>query len=149
VFKHILVPYDFAEASERALETAIELAGIHGSRLTILHVCEIPASVYEEIGVSPIDLLTPFTQAAEERLKTLLRQVQARRPGTDGVFKLGSVHEGALAAVASRGCDLLVMGTHGRRGLAHAALGSVAEKLVRLSPVPVLTVHARIREVAP
>jgi nucleotide-binding universal stress UspA family protein len=60
----------------------------------------------------------------------------------EGVFKVGSPFEQILAVAAQEGCDLVVLGTHGRRGIAHAALGSVAEKVVRLCPVPVLTVHA-------
>ena len=142
MFKHILIPYDFGGASEQALEVAIGLAKLHGSKLTILHVCEVPAYVYEEVAVAPFDLLTPFSEAAQGRLEALVRQARARLPETQGLFKMGTVHEEVLAAVAARGCDLVVMGTHGRRGLAHAALGSVAEKIVRLSSVPVLTVHA-------
>jgi nucleotide-binding universal stress UspA family protein len=142
MFKQILVPFDFGDASLQALAVAIDLARVHGSRLTVLHVCEIPAYVYEGVGTAPVDLLTPISQAAEEHLEELVRDIQARYPGAEGAFQIGSVAESILATVARRACDLVVMGTHGRRGIVHAALGSVAEKIVRLSPVPVLTVHA-------
>jgi nucleotide-binding universal stress UspA family protein len=142
MFKHILVPFDFGDASLQALALAVDLAKVHGARLTILHVCEIPAYVYEGVGSTPVDLLTPISQAAEEHLKELVRDVQARFPGAEGLFQVGSVAESILGAIPRRACDLVVMGTHGRRGLVHAALGSVAEKIVRLSTVPVLTVHA-------
>jgi nucleotide-binding universal stress UspA family protein len=143
MFKQILIPCDFGGASQQAIELAIGLAKLHGSQLTILHVCEVPMYIYEGVGATPFDLLTPITQAAEDRLKKLLGDGEARLPGTKGVFKMGSVHEEILSLVAHQRCDLVVMGTHGRRGLAHMAIGSVAEKVVRLSSVPVLTVHAR------
>ena len=142
MFRHILVAMDFAAASGRALELALELAKPGKARITLLHVCEIPAYTHTEIGLSPVDLLAPVADAAEQRLAALVAATRARHPDVAAAFKLGSPHEQVLAVAAELGCDLVVMGTHGRRGLAHAALGSEAEKVVRLCPVPVLTVHA-------
>jgi nucleotide-binding universal stress UspA family protein len=141
MFEHILVPFDFGKASERALDVAIDLAKAHGSRLTLLHVCEIPAYGYAG-ELSAMDLLTPIIEAAEKRFRELLRGTQARCPGAEGAFKVGFASEEILAAVRDRACALVVMGTHGRRGIAHAVLGSVAEKVVRMSTVPVLTVRS-------
>jgi len=141
VFRNILVPFDFGPASERALDVAIGLANVHGARLTLLHVCEIPVYAYVGIDMSPADLLTPIAEAGEARLKDLVRDVQGRFPGAVGAFRVGTPAEEVLAQIAAGGHDLVVMGTHGRRGLAHVALGSVAERVVRASPVPVLTVR--------
>jgi nucleotide-binding universal stress UspA family protein len=142
MFRNILVPFDFGEASERALDLAMDLGRVHGSRLTLLHVCEVPAYAYAGTELSPIDLLAPLAEAGEERLKQRVREVKVRYPEVAGVFKIGSPSEETLATVVDAPCDLVVMGTHGRRGIPHAMLGSVAEKVVRLSKVPVLTVHA-------
>ena len=142
MFRHILVATDFAAASDRALEVAVQLARDQRSRLTILHVCEIPGYAYAGIEFSPVDLLAPIAEVAEKRLDNLVAATRQRFPEVAGAFKLGSPHEQVLSVAAALGCDLVVLGTHGRRGLAHAAVGSVAEKVVRLCPVPVLTVHA-------
>jgi nucleotide-binding universal stress UspA family protein len=142
MFGHILVATDFAAASSRALEVALQLARDEGARVTILHVCEIPGYAYVGVEFSPVDLLAPIAEVAQKRLDDLVASTRQRFPGVAGELKLGSPYEQILGAAAALGCDLVVMGTHGRRGFAHAALGSVAEKVVRLCPVPVLTVHA-------
>jgi len=67
--------------------------------------------------------------------------VRAEGPRTDAVFRQGTPFDVILDVAKSEGCDLIVIGTHGRRGVARVLLGSVAERVVRLSPVPVLTVH--------
>ncbi len=142
MFKHILVATDFGVASERALEVAIGMAKIHGASLTILHTCEIPTYAYPAMSLSTVDLLTPLAEAGEKRLDDLVASTCNQFPGATGAFRVGIPWEHILAAAAERGSDLIIMGTHGRRGMAHVALGSVAEKIVRMSPVPVMTVHA-------
>ena len=81
----------------------------------------------------------------EKAARTALDEVQARvsklLPGTQSLLKVGPEWERILDAVKEANVDLIVMGTQGRRGLPRLILGSVAEKVVRLSPVPVLTVH--------
>ena len=143
MFREILVPFDFGKAAERALDLAIDLGKSGGARLTVLHVCEIPPYVYAGLEFSPAELLAPVADAARDQLDQLLRDLQARLPGARGAFQVGTPSDLILAEVASGHYDLVVMGTHGRKGIAHLALGSVAEKVVRMSPVPVLTVHAK------
>lgn len=142
MFRNILVPFDFGEASERALEIAMSLGRVHRSRLTVLHVCEVPPYAYTGIDVSPVDLLAPIVDAGQQRFAQRFVEVKARYPDAMAVFKIGSPSVEILSAVVDTSCDLVVMGTHGRRGIPHAILGSVAEKVVRLSKVPVLTLHA-------
>jgi nucleotide-binding universal stress UspA family protein len=140
LFRRILVPTDFSEPSQRALQVAIEMARGSGAELVVLHTCEIPTYAFVDMA-SPVDLLSPLSELAGQKLDELLKSLRAEFPGARGVLKVGVPWEQILAAISEVGADLVVMGTHGRRGAAHALLGSVAEKIVRLSPVPVLTVR--------
>lgn len=140
VFKHVLVASDFSEASGRAVELAVAMARESGADLHVVHVCEIPT--YGDFAAS-VDLITPLSEAADVRLRELVASLRDVSPGASGVLKLGAAWEQILAAAAEVGADVIVMGTHGRRGVAHAILGSVAERVVRLSEIPVLTVRSR------
>jgi nucleotide-binding universal stress UspA family protein len=142
-FKHILVPTDFEEPSQRALEIALELAGTLGADLTIMHTCEIPTYAYQGLAVAPIDLLSPLEDVARKKLDELVSSLTQRCRSCKGVLKVGIPWQEILEVVTETEADLVIIGTHGRRGVTHALLGSVAEKIVRMSPVPVLTVRAR------
>jgi nucleotide-binding universal stress UspA family protein len=135
--KHILVPVDFSPASERSLDKALQLARAFDARVTLLHVWSLPAVGYAEGLAWPIDDLQ---QAAREALAEVYAKTVKLHPKTDSVLLEGNEWRQILETVNSRGCDLVVMGTHGRRGLPRLLLGSVAERVVRPSPVPVLTV---------
>jgi nucleotide-binding universal stress UspA family protein len=141
MFKHILAPVDFGESSQQALDTAIELATRLGAKLTIVHCYEIPAYAYGGMTFVAADLLGPVQDAAREQLEKTLAEVKKRFPGATGLLRRGVPWSEILAAADETKADLVVMGTHGRRGVAHALLGSVAEKVVRTSPVAVLTVR--------
>lgn len=141
-FKHILVPTDFGESSQRALEIAIDLSNKYHARLTLLHTYEVPVYSYEGMTSSPVDLLTPVREAAERQVDIALADVKKRTPDAQGILRYGVPWQEILRIVENQGVDLVVMGTHGRRGITHALLGSVAEKTLRMSPVPVLTVRA-------
>lgn len=151
-YKHILVPVDFSESSRHALELGIELATTFKASLTLIHVWEIPTYPYMELVPTNIDYLTPVENAAKAKLAETVAEIEARLPGVKSLLKVGNPWEQILTAIAGHGIDLVVMGTHGRRGLSHVLLGSVAEKIVRLSPVPVLTAHSattRAQELSP
>lgn len=139
-FGRILVATDFSEASARALTLACSLARDAGGELTVLHVCEVPG--YGDTGPIPYDVVTPLATAAQARLDASLRAVQRECPGAKALLKLGVPWQEILAVVRETRADVVVMGTHGRRGVAHALLGSVAERVLRLAPVPVVTVRA-------
>ncbi len=136
-YQHILVPTDFSPVAERALEAAVDLALTFKSRLTLLHVWNLPVMGYAEGLTWPID---EMKTAAERALQETRERVAQRIPQAEAVLERGLAWERILDIVAKRDVDLVVMGTHGRRGLPRLLLGSVAEKLVRLSPVPVMTV---------
>jgi nucleotide-binding universal stress UspA family protein len=140
-FKHILAATDLSDASRGAVELACAMARECGATLTVLHVCEVPG--YTATGPIPFDLAAPIAADAEKQLDALLERVRASCPDATGVVKIGTAPEQILAVAADVRAELVVVGTHGRRGFAHAMIGSVAERVVRQSSVPVLTVRAR------
>jgi nucleotide-binding universal stress UspA family protein len=148
-FRRILVPHDFSDHATRALGVAAELARAHRGRLLVLHVITpfhpITALPEEAAGgPSYIDLVPADLVAAElSRLEQLVaRTVTARgAPPVACRVEIGDAFH--RIAEAARSVDSIVMATAGRTGLAHFVVGSVAEKVVRHSPVPVLTIPAR------
>ena len=141
----ILVPTDFSATADAALEYAVVLAEKFGASLQLLHVLDDPfvadgmaAEAY--ISEAPA-LRTAMLDDARERLRHrgLSREAAGRPLETEVLFGHGARTIAEYAA--ERGVDLIVMGTHGRTGFAHLLLGSVAERLVRTAPCPVLTVR--------
>lgn len=141
IFKHILVPTDFHEASASALELAVSMAQAFDAKLTLLHVWEVPIYPYMDFMLNS-SLITRVEDAAVKGLAEALEKLQQKLPTAESKLKTGLPWHGVLEAINELGVDLVVMGTHGRHGLSRLTLGSVAERVVRLSPVPVLTVHA-------
>jgi nucleotide-binding universal stress UspA family protein len=139
----ILAPIDFTEPAEQALDYAIDLAKQLGASVLVLHAHEIPVYGFPDAAlIAPPDVAKRIADAAKAGLDAALE----RRAGC-GVKLTGMLREGppweVIEEVAkSAGADLIIMGTHGRRGLARALLGSVAERVIRTSTRPVLTVHA-------
>ncbi|MGH7298546.1 MAG: universal stress protein [Polyangiaceae bacterium] len=142
-FKHVLVPIDFGEPSGVALEAAIDLARRFDAQLTLVHVYDIPTYVYSGITYPTGELLGQLQKAARDSFDKELRRVHAELPTAKGVLRCGPAAQEILATIDEVHPDLVVIGTHGRKGVKHALLGSVAEKVVRSSPVPVLTMHGR------
>jgi nucleotide-binding universal stress UspA family protein len=141
-FRHILVPTDFGECAEQALEVAIGLATKLDAKLTLIHVCELPVSAYAMYAQGLYFPMDELEAAAKKALEEASVKLRTRMPSADTVLASGTAVEQILSARKDKDADLIVMGTHGRRGLSRVLLGSVAEKTVRLSPVPVLTVPA-------
>ncbi len=141
-FPHILVPIDFEASADDALEVAMELAQTFGAKLTLLHVWELPVYPYMEFMVDS-QLVASVQDRVVAMLDTKLEQVRKSLPNAESKLETGLAWSGILKAVEELRPNLIVMGTHGRRGLSHALLGSVAEKVVRLSPIPVLTVRPK------
>jgi nucleotide-binding universal stress UspA family protein len=137
--KRILVPTDFSEASEAALRYAIELARGFDAELHLLNVPEHPGEAAE--AEYPIGIFENMRNAAYDRLGQLLTAEGAGEMRSQFAMRLGAPHEEITRYAADHEADLIVMGTHGRSGLAHAIMGSVAEKVVRKAPCPVLTIH--------
>lgn len=140
-FKRILVATDFGDASAQALELALELAARYDSELTLIHVWEFPSYEYLDGMPVPSDYAERVGAAASARMAGTVHAIEGRCRTVKSIVRMGTVWVDVLNAVEDIKADLLVLGTHGRRGIERAILGSVAERLVRASPVPVLTVH--------
>ncbi|MFO0760606.1 MAG: universal stress protein [Byssovorax sp.] len=135
----ILVPVDFEPASRKAIALAQELGSALSAEVVLLHVFDLPLYTYPGFDPAPIaTYLTDITGAAQVALDQLAASVGVSRT----FLRQGNVPRTIVAVAHEIGARMVVMGTHGRRGLAHALLGSVAERVVRECPVPVVTLHA-------
>jgi nucleotide-binding universal stress UspA family protein len=139
-FQHILVPVDFGVAMDPALDLALSLARGSNAQVTLLHAFDVAPFMNVSPFMPPLDT-EPVLAGLEKNMKTLREKVAATWPKTDSVVRAGNVYDVIVDVAKKGGCDLIVIGTHGRQGVSHALLGSVAEKVVRLAPVPVLTVR--------
>lgn len=137
--KRILVPIDFSETSDAALRYGVALARAFSARLHLLHVPEHPGGAAE--AEYPIGLIDTMQNAAHDRLGNLLSDAETRDLMPTFVMRLGKPSDEIPGYAAEHKIDLIVMGTHGREGVARVMLGSVAEKVVRKAPCPVLTVR--------
>jgi nucleotide-binding universal stress UspA family protein len=139
--RHILVPTDFGEIAEHALAHAIDLAARLGARVTLVHVYGVPYYGYAEGFLMTAELLEAIEGAARAAIADLAKRAQRPDVKIDTVLRQGMPWLEIDAVAKESGVDLIVMGTRGRKGLARALLGSVAEKVVRTAPCPVLTLH--------
>jgi nucleotide-binding universal stress UspA family protein len=145
LLKHILVATDFSEPSDAALAYGRELARNFGARLTVLHVADhLAAHGYGADGfvfVEP-DLQREIEQSARKRVAALLSDEDRDLLRAEGAVLTASATAPAIVDFARQfTVDLIVMGTHGRGAVAHLLMGSVAERVVRAAPCPVLTVR--------
>lgn len=144
--QRILVPVDYSPCSKAALELAIELSAPLQATLDVVHVWDRPSYVTNVLMTSsePVhgkSLFALIEQNAEHDLQEFLDGVETKAGQTlRGRLLTGEPAAAILRELSERPSDLVVVGTHGRTGLTHMLMGSVAEKLVRLAPVPVLTV---------
>lgn len=138
----ILVAYDFSPHSEAALRSAVSIARASQGKVHLLHSCGLPTAAMLPYDVAiPIVVHDSIRTAALERIEAVRRDAAAHGvPVTAEVTTMFPV-EAVLAAAEKCGADLIVAGTRGLTGLKHAVLGSVAERIVRLAPCPVLTVR--------
>jgi len=143
--RHILVPTDFSDGSSRAFETALAMAADSGAKVTLFHVHHVPTTVFPDV-ILPIS--PEIQRDLEHSVQLLLDQWcdRARAVGVDADSRtaFGATATEICAVAEELGVDLIVIGTHGRGGLSHALLGSVAEKVVRKAPCPVLTVRPQM-----
>jgi nucleotide-binding universal stress UspA family protein len=136
--QHILVPVDFSGYAEQALEYASGLARKLPARLTLLHVIHMMPMGVADGTVLPYSYIQELEAEAQQRLETYRQRIQ--EAGLEGTVLLvhGVPFQSIVDTARDQNVDLIVMGTQGRTGLAHLFLGSVAEKVVRLAPCPVL-----------
>ncbi|HWE35988.1 MAG TPA: universal stress protein [Isosphaeraceae bacterium] len=142
--KTILVPTDFSESSEHALRMACALARDYEARLVLLHVAP-PPIVGGTLAV-PVDPRY-YREALDEALAKV--EPAELRGRVERHLREGDAAAEVLRMAEEKECDLIVMGSHGRRMLGRLLLGSVAEMVMRGSPCPVLVVRAPIRSATP
>jgi nucleotide-binding universal stress UspA family protein len=140
----ILVPVDFSEHSMRALDCARTLAEKFAASLHVLTVVPDPF-VLPDPGPLYVPLPEGYgeglRQDAESHVRGLLTQADRMKRRAEAAVAFGDPYREILNYVERGSMDLIVMGTHGRGGVAHALMGSVAERVVRSAPCPVLTVR--------
>jgi nucleotide-binding universal stress UspA family protein len=140
--KNILVPSDFSECSDQALRYGLELARKFDATLHAIHVVQDPATqpwAAEGFAIPLLEVTEQWLKDAEARLATEIPEIDRARVRVTAL--LGAVYPEVLRYAQEQEIDLIVMGTHGRGGVSHLLLGSIAEKVVRRSPCPVLTVR--------
>jgi nucleotide-binding universal stress UspA family protein len=143
-FHRILFATDLTEASEPALAEAIEMAKGDGTELLIAHAYQLPSAapaasiaggVYE-------DWARNLRELVEAKLEPLIEKARAEGVEAQPLVLTGTPHEVIAQAAAEQGADLVIMGTHGRKGFSRFFLGSVASRVSSSAPCPVLTIHA-------
>ncbi|MCK6572026.1 universal stress protein [Myxococcota bacterium] len=155
MWKTILVPHDFSGGAARAQALAGTLARKFDARVVLLHVTPLPPGMLPSTLIQPNDAVTQVTvsefttRAAAERLESWARPLRDEGVPVEVGALLGGIAETILDEAKRVSADVIVMGTHGRRGLAHLLLGSVAEKVVRQADVPVITVRSDAEAEAP
>lgn len=147
--KTVLVATDFSKTSEAALNYGRELARTFGARLRVLHVADnmMTRYAFEGAVAFPIDVQTDYEESSRVRAEALLRDDDRRELHAEAVIRTSNTPADAIAEEAkTSAADILILGTHGRSALGHLLLGSVAERVVRLAPCPVLTVRSPERD---
>ena len=141
IFRRILVPHDFSDAATHALRVAIRLAQQHRGRLTVLHVVTPYQPVTQLPEVAGWISDREIVAGAKRSLDELVRRELRGRGAPPARFDVELGDPSTRIVDAAGKADCIVMATEGRTGLSHLLIGSVAEKVVRHSPVPVLTIR--------
>ncbi len=140
----ILVPTDFSEHADRALAYAVELAASLDATIHLVHAISITIVGLPEMGVAyGAMVMESATKAAQDELEARATRYRDRVALAPGRIEVGDAREVIDQVAKVIDADLIIMGTHGRRGLRRMILGSVAETVVRSAPCPVLTVPTK------
>jgi nucleotide-binding universal stress UspA family protein len=148
--RHILVPVDFSEPSQQALDVAIELAQAFQARLFLLHVVETPVMGGGPgemgMGTAYAEVMKQMEAEASRNLEDYVGHVHKAGLECTGEIMPGAPFQQIVDVADHKQVDLIVMGTRGHTGLQRFFLGSVAEKVVRMAPCPVLVTRSEERE---
>jgi len=142
-FKQILVPTDFSDPSRYAMRFALSLAGQYNSEIHLLHVIQdvLPVIAQAEAPMAPTIYAPDMEQAIQGHLEDEVPTDLASDLHFELAIRRGTPFLEIVRYARHGEADLIVMATHGRTGLAHMLIGSVAEKVVRKAPCPVLTIR--------
>jgi nucleotide-binding universal stress UspA family protein len=142
-FKQVLCGTDFSESSFKALDYGLRFAKLAEGKLIILHLVHVPAG--DLLGEKAYTL--NFDEA-KNRMTEMLEEVRVNRleryANTELIVDLGDPAEQIIQLASRRNVDLIVTSTHGRSGLSHLIMGSVAEKIIRHAPCPVFVVRSGV-----
>ncbi len=138
----LLCAVDFSEPSEHALRHAVALAAALGAELHVAHVYAVPVYALPDGAlVAGPQWAARIMSEAEQQMQALLKRVDTQGVKVSSHVVEGAPHEEIPALAARLDADLVIVGTHGRTGLTHLLLGSVAERIVRTAERPVMTVR--------
>ena len=139
--KRILCAVDFSETSEHALDFALQLCTATGADLRVVYAFALgEAGIVDDVLQLDPDTILRLQEELRHRLEDMLARHVNLGVDVESVIIQGEPSRGVGAAAVELRADLIVMGTHGRSDIEHLLLGSVAEKVVRTAPVPVITV---------
>jgi nucleotide-binding universal stress UspA family protein len=138
MYDTILVPTDGSPAAERAVDHAVELATQFGATVHALYVVDVALYSSLEAGVDAV--MESLEAEGDRAVEDVASRCAAADVETETAVVVGTVHRAIEKHIEDNDIDLVVMGTHGRKGIERFLLGSVTERTVRTSPVPVLTV---------
>ncbi|MFI5315318.1 MAG: universal stress protein [Myxococcota bacterium] len=143
----IVVPMDFSAAAHRALELAKSFAKAAGpSHLILVHGYYIPVEIEQYLVEKGDTAFDRLSESVTKELEKMLTSLQEAKISSEYIARRGAPERIVLEVAREKHADLIAMGTHGRRGLSHLFLGSVAERVVRSSEVPVLTVREKAKK---
>ena len=145
--KHILVPIDFSDCSKKALQYALPFAKEHQAALTLLYVVPPAYGAAEYGAIDYAQLEASMREGGEKELAKLVVDEVRGEVAADTLVRVGSPAREILETARSLPADLIVISTHGRTGLKHVFLGSVAEHVVQRAPCPVFVVREREPEI--
>lgn len=143
--KNILLPTDLSATSFTATDFAVELANQYHAKIHLLHVLEKtpPILTIRSLDLSQEKILKSFEEEGKKSLETAVKKIKKNRPETlkiETILKKGIDYEEIVKYSKDQKIDLIVIATHGRTGLLHTLLGSVAEKVIRYAKCPVLVI---------
>lgn len=144
MFKHILIPTDGSPVAAKAVKAGIALAKETGARITGFYAMDpVPAHLYGEGYVATRQMVAEFEKRnrsfARKQVAKLAREAHKAGVKFDALVETARTpYEGIVAAAKKNDCDLVLMASNGRRGISRVALGSVTDKVIQLSKVPVL-----------
>jgi nucleotide-binding universal stress UspA family protein len=140
--RRILVPTDFTETSEKAIEWALGLAAKLGAAVTVMHAYELPIIGFPDGAiVATPEIASHIADASRAALDATVKRLTGRGIPIESVLREGATWEEINAVAELIAADLIVIGTHGRKGLARALLGSVAENVIRTATRPVVSIR--------
>jgi nucleotide-binding universal stress UspA family protein len=146
-WKTILVPHDFSSSANHAAAIARDEAKLHNSRLLLLHVIDLPTAIKPDTVIvpdatgAPVNVREYAVSSAEAHLQDIVQRLAKDGVTATPFVRVGNPIDEINRFIDEEKVSLVVLGTHGRTGLAHLLVGSVAERVVRTATCPVLTVR--------